>query len=49
MLVKDVIGTIRTARLEIVQGSGHLLPLEAPTEVATLIDAFVERLERGEA
>jgi pimeloyl-ACP methyl ester carboxylesterase len=43
-LEKEVIGVIRTARLEIVQGSGHLLPLEAPKEVSTLINSFVAQL-----
>lgn len=44
MLEKEVIGTIRDARLEIVQGSGHLLPLEAAREVSTLINSFVAQL-----
>ena len=43
-LEKEVLGVIRTARLEIVQGSGHLLPLEAPKEVSTLINSFVAQL-----
>jgi pimeloyl-ACP methyl ester carboxylesterase len=43
-LEKEVIGVIRTARLEIVQGSGHLLPLEAPKEVSTLINSFIAQL-----
>ena len=43
-LEKEVIGVIRTARLEIVQGSGHLLPLEATKEVSTLINSFIAQL-----
>ena len=44
ILKGEVISIIRRAQLEIVQGSGHLLPLEAPKEVATLINSFVEKL-----
>ena len=44
MMKKEVIGIIPSARLEIVQGVGHLLPLEAAKEVSTLINSFVEEL-----
>ena len=43
-LEKEVIGVIRTARLEVIPGSGHLLPLEAAKEVSTLINSFVAQL-----
>ena len=43
-LEKEVIGTIRAAQLEVVKGSGHLLPLEAAKEVSTLVTAFIEKL-----
>ena len=45
MMEKEVMSTIRTARLEVIQGSGHLLPLEAAGEVSTLINSFVEKLQ----
>ena len=41
MLEEEVIGNIRDAQLKIVQGSGHLLPLEAAKEVSTLINSFI--------
>lgn len=43
-LEKEVIGVIRTSRLEVIPGSGHLLPLEAAKEVSTLINSFVAQL-----
>ena len=43
MVEKEVISIIPGSRLEIVQGAGHLLPLEAPAEVATLISSFVAK------
>ena len=45
MMEKEVVGIIRSSRLEIVQGSGHLLPLEAPKEVSTMINSFVAQLQ----
>jgi pimeloyl-ACP methyl ester carboxylesterase len=44
-LEKDVVGIIPNSRFEIVHGIGHLSPLEAPEEVAILINSFVEKLK----
>jgi 3-oxoadipate enol-lactonase len=41
---REVIARIPGSALEIVQNSGHLLPLEAPQAVADAISAFVERV-----
>jgi pimeloyl-ACP methyl ester carboxylesterase len=44
VILKEVISIIPNAQLEIVQGVGHLLPLEAPGEVSMLINSFVGKL-----
>jgi pimeloyl-ACP methyl ester carboxylesterase len=46
ILEKEVISIIPNARLEIVKGSGHLLPLEAAREVSTLTIRSSENFER---
>lgn len=42
MLQSLVLPSISTARLAVIDSAGHLLPLEAPLEVAAQIHAFVE-------
>ncbi len=44
LMESEIISKIAGARLEIVPGAGHLLPLEAPDELAALIREFVEIL-----
>ncbi|RFU31471.1 hypothetical protein B7463_g4864, partial [Scytalidium lignicola] len=47
-LQSEVVSNIRNAEIVVVEGSGHLLPIEAPNEVAKYIGGFVEReLELG--
>jgi len=46
VLEKEVVGIIPNSRFEIVHGVGHLLPLEAPEEVSTLINSFRQDLRR---
>jgi pimeloyl-ACP methyl ester carboxylesterase len=45
-ILETVISIIPNAQLEIVKGSGHLLPLEAPEEVSMLINSFRRDLRR---
>ncbi len=47
MLSSHLLPTIRTARLELLDGTGHLSPLEVPDRVAAHIAAFTARTGRG--
>jgi 3-oxoadipate enol-lactonase len=40
----EVVGNIEHAKLVVVQGSGHLLPVEAPEKVAGYIESFVKNI-----
>jgi len=43
-LRKEVLGNIEGAEIVIVNGKGHLLPVEAPEEIAAFVEGFVEKL-----
>lgn len=43
-LKSEVLGNIEKAEMVVVEGSGHLLPLEAPSQVAQHIESFVGKL-----
>ncbi|GAB0119154.1 alpha/beta fold hydrolase [Acidisoma sp. 7E03] len=47
MLQSLVLPSLGAARLTVIEGAGHLLPLEAPLEVAAQILAFVAEVENG--
>ena len=38
---------IRGARLEVVEGAGHLSPMEHPQEFNHILNQFLERLPQG--
>jgi 3-oxoadipate enol-lactonase len=40
----EVVGKIDTAEMVVVQGSGHLLPIEAPEQVAKHIEEFLDKV-----
>lgn len=40
---KEILGSIAGAEMIVVNGSGHLLPLEAPEQVAGYIEGFVRK------
>lgn len=42
---KEVIGNIKGAYMIVLDGKGHLLPVEAPEEVGRLVCRFVESLD----
>jgi pimeloyl-ACP methyl ester carboxylesterase len=44
LLNREIVSKLPGARLEIIPGAGHFLPIEAPNEVAALIDDFVRGL-----
>ena len=44
LLADHVVPSIPSARLEVVEDSGHLIPLEQPRELAALIETFVDSL-----
>ena len=44
LLTREIVEKIPGARLEVVVGAGHLLPLEVPEELAELIRGFVFRV-----
>lgn len=43
-LKSEVVARIVGAEMVVVQGSGHLLPVEAPVKITTYIEEFVERV-----
>lgn len=43
-LKSEVLGNVKGAELVVVQGSGHLLPVEAPVEVSRLVREFVGKI-----
>jgi pimeloyl-ACP methyl ester carboxylesterase len=43
-MAESVVAAIAGARLEVVAGSGHLVPLEAPAETARLVTDFLDGL-----
>jgi pimeloyl-ACP methyl ester carboxylesterase len=40
---REVFARIPNARLEIIKGSGHLIPIDEPVQLANAITRFVER------
>ncbi|RDU96872.1 alpha/beta fold hydrolase [Trinickia dinghuensis] len=47
-LRKALLPHIAQAHMEVLPGIGHLSPLEAPAALASLIEAFVEKIDAGE-
>ena len=41
---REILGNVKGAELEIIKGSGHLLPFEAPVEVSRLVTVFVGKI-----
>jgi pimeloyl-ACP methyl ester carboxylesterase len=47
VLQRELLPRIPQARLHLLAGVGHLSPLEAPDEIAALIEAFVRSIDTG--
>jgi pimeloyl-ACP methyl ester carboxylesterase len=47
LLNRGIVSQIAGAKLEVVPGAGHFLPMETPDEVATAIEGFVKGLHKA--
>lgn len=43
----DMVGMIKNAQLEIIPAAGHALPLQAPAQLTTALERWLERVESG--